>query len=112
MLAVPFFLRLACRAVEYVHLTIHTGGCMERRTNIVLDEGLVEEAMRYAGVGTKRELVDLALREFVESRKRRDLRELRGRVRLRPGYDHKRLREGLREPVGEEEGRPAEEIGG
>ncbi len=72
---------------------------MARRTNIVLDEELVEEALRYANVGSKRELVDLALREFVESRKRRDVRELRGRVRLRPGYDHKRLREG----VGEEE---------
>ena len=68
---------------------------MEKRTNIVMDEDLVEEALRYSGVGTKRELVDLALREFVESRKRRDVRQLRGKVRLRPGYDHKRLREGL-----------------
>ena len=68
---------------------------MEKRTNIVLDEDLVEEALRYSGVGTKRELVDLALREFVESRKRRDVRQIRGKVRLRPGYDHKRLREGL-----------------
>lgn len=67
---------------------------MEKRTNIVLDEDLVEEALRYAGVGTRRELVDLALREFVEAHKRCDLRELRGKVRLRPGYDHKRLREG------------------
>lgn len=68
---------------------------MQRRTNIVLDEGLVEEALRYAGVRTRRELVDLALREFVESRKRRDVRELRGKVGFLPGYDHKRLREGL-----------------
>lgn len=68
---------------------------MEKRTNIVLDEDLVQEALRYAGVGTKRKLVDMALREFVESRRRRDVRELRGKVRLRPGYDHKRLREGV-----------------
>lgn len=67
---------------------------MQKRTNIVLDEELVEEARRCAGGGTKRELVELALREFVEIRKRRDLRELRGRVRLRSGYDHKRLRKG------------------
>ena len=63
-----------------------------RRTNIVLDQDLVEEALRYAGVRTKRELVDLALREFVENHKRRDVRELRGKVRLRPDYDYKRLR--------------------
>ena len=68
---------------------------MEKRTNIVLDEDLVQEALRYAGGGTRRELVDRALREFVESRKRRDVRELRGRVHLKPGYDYKRLREGL-----------------
>ena len=54
------------------------------RTNIVLDGELVDEAFRYAGVKTKRELVDLALREFVESHRRRDVRELRGRVRLDP----------------------------
>lgn len=76
---------------------------MKKRTNIVLDEELVEEALRYAGGGTRRELVDRALREFVESRKRRDMRELRGKVRLRPGYDHKRLREGLGENFGNDE---------
>jgi Arc/MetJ family transcription regulator len=64
------------------------------RTNIVLDEQLVEEALRYVGVRTKRELVDLALREFVENHKRRDMRELRGKIKFQPGYDHKRLREG------------------
>lgn len=63
------------------------------RTNIVLDEELVGEAFRFAGVKTKRELVDLALREFVENHRRRDVRELRGKVRLGPDYDHKALRE-------------------
>ena len=64
------------------------------RTNIVLDEELVDEAFRYAGVKTKRELVDLALREFVANHRRRDVRELRGKVKLDPTYDHKALREG------------------
>lgn len=64
------------------------------RTNIVLDDELVEEAFRYSDAKTKRELVDRALREFVASRKRRDIRELRGRVSFHPGYDYKALREG------------------
>ncbi len=63
------------------------------RTNIVLDEELVDEAFRYSDVKTKRDLVDLALREFVENRRRRDVRELRGKVELDPSYDHKALRE-------------------
>jgi Arc/MetJ family transcription regulator len=64
------------------------------RTNIVLDDELVEEAFRYSDARTKRELVDRALREFVERRKRRDVRELRGKISFHPGYDYKKLREG------------------
>ena len=64
------------------------------RTNIELDEALVQAAFRYAGVKTKRELVDLALREFVENHQRKDLRELKGRVGIRPDYDYKALRQG------------------
>ena len=64
------------------------------RTNIVLDDELVEEAFRHSDVKTKRELVDRALREYVENRKRRDIRELRGKISFHPGYDYKKLREG------------------
>lgn len=64
------------------------------RTNIVLDDSLVKEAFRYAPVKTKRELVDLALRELVASRKRRDLRELFGRGGIRDDYDYKSTRAG------------------
>jgi Arc/MetJ family transcription regulator len=64
------------------------------RTNIVLDDGLVKEAFRYAPVKTKRELVDLALREYVASRKRKDLRQLFGRGGIRNDYDYKSLRAG------------------
>lgn len=66
------------------------------RTNIVLDEALVSEAFKYADVRTKRELVDRALREFVEQHRRLDVRDLRGTVRVRRGYDHKKLRVGSR----------------
>ena len=62
------------------------------RTNIVLDDKIVAEAFRYAGVTTKRELVHVALCEYVESHRRRDLRLLRGRVQLFETYDYKALR--------------------
>jgi Arc/MetJ family transcription regulator len=48
------------------------------RTNIVLDEKLVREAMKLAKVGTKREAVDIALRRFVQSGKQKKLLELYG----------------------------------
>lgn len=63
------------------------------RTNIVLDERLVEEAMKYAPVKTKRDLVDLALREYISNHERRDIRELKGRIAFFEGYDHEVLRE-------------------
>lgn len=64
------------------------------RTNVELNEKLVEEALTYAHVSTKRELIDLALREFIENHKRRDVRELQGKIQLDPNYDYKSLREG------------------
>lgn len=60
------------------------------RTNIVLDDELVEEAFRHSDAKTKRELVGLASREFVENHKRKDVRELRGKISFHPGYDYKR----------------------
>ncbi len=64
------------------------------RTNIVLDEGLVEEALRVSGAKTKKEVVHQALKEFVETRKRRDLRELVGKIKFADKYDYKKVREG------------------
>ena len=62
------------------------------RTNIVLDDELVEEAFALTGVRTKRELVRLALEELIRRRRKRDLKELAGRIRLRDDFDHKELR--------------------
>ncbi len=62
------------------------------RTNIVLNSELVKEAFHYAQVSTKRELIDLALREFIANHKRRDVRVLRGKVKLREDYNYKSLR--------------------
>ena len=63
------------------------------RTNIDLDDTLVKQAFQYAGVETKRELVHLALEEFVRNHSRKDIRELRGKVAFAPSYDHKVLRQ-------------------
>jgi Arc/MetJ family transcription regulator len=77
-----------------IHHTIHIRRCIDVRTNIVLDDELVEEAFKHSDARTKRELVDLALREFVENHRRKDIRELRGKISFHPGYDYKKLREG------------------
>lgn len=62
------------------------------RTNIVLDDKLIKEAFRYARVSTKRELIDFVLREFVENHRRKDMRELKGKVTIHDDYNYKSLR--------------------
>jgi len=64
------------------------------RTNIVLDDDLVQEALELSQIRTKRELVEQALREFVAFRKRLDIRQLRGSGAIREDYDYKGLRAG------------------
>jgi Arc/MetJ family transcription regulator len=62
------------------------------RTNIVLDDDLVKEAFRHSSAKTKKGLVDEALRELVRVRRRRSLKDLKGRIRFAEGYDYKKLR--------------------
>jgi Arc/MetJ family transcription regulator len=64
------------------------------RTNIVLDDALVREAMKLANVKTMREAVDVALRRFVHSGRQRRLLALKGTGGIRKDYDYKRARSG------------------
>jgi len=65
------------------------------RTNIVLNDKLISEAKKYTKVKTKKELVELALSEFVENHKRKDLRDLKGKIKFEDNYDYKKMRNGL-----------------
>ena len=62
------------------------------RTNIVLDESLVKEAMKIGNVKTMREAVQLALRRFVQNGRQRKLLDLHGSGGVRCSYDYKRVR--------------------
>jgi hypothetical protein len=62
------------------------------RTNIVLNDQLVEEAFSYANVKSKRELIEFVLQEFVKTHRRLDVSKLPGTVKLRDDYDYKNLR--------------------
>lgn len=53
--------------------------CM--RTNIDIDDGVLREVQRLTGARTKREAVDLALRELVARYRRAGILRLRGKVR-------------------------------
>ena len=63
------------------------------RTNIVIDDNIMRQAMIVSGLQTKREVVDRALNEFVANNSRMDLLELKGQIRFADGYDYKAMRE-------------------
>lgn len=50
------------------------------RTNIVIDDKLMDAAMRATGLNTKREAVELGLRTVVRLRKQASVRQLRGKL--------------------------------
>lgn len=64
------------------------------RTNIVIDDKLIKEAFKYSSAKTKKDLIAEALKMFIEEHKRKDLRELRGKILFRENYDYKKLRRG------------------
>ena len=50
------------------------------RTNIVLDQKLVEAGLKATGLKTRRELVQFALRELLRHKQQKKLLELKGNV--------------------------------
>jgi len=63
------------------------------RTNVVLDDELVKEALELTGIKTKRDLLKEALLTLIAQRKRRSLLDLKDRIHFVEGYDYKELRE-------------------
>lgn len=65
------------------------------RTNIVLDDQLVDEAFKYAeNIKTKKDLIEMALKEFVKNRKMKNIKDLKGKILFADDYDYKKMRIG------------------
>jgi Arc/MetJ family transcription regulator len=60
------------------------------RTNIEIDDVVLHEAQALTGTRTKRETVDLALRELVSRHRRIGVLDLRGRVHWDGDLDESR----------------------
>lgn len=53
---------------------------MGKRTNIVLDENLVEAGLKATGLKTQKDLVDFALRDLLRRESQKKILELKGKV--------------------------------
>ena len=63
------------------------------RTNIDLDDHLMEEAFRLTNLRTKKDLVNFALKELIRHHKKRNLLDLSGKIQFSDNYDYKSTRE-------------------
>ena len=50
------------------------------RTNIVIDDQLMNDALRVTGLKTKREAVELGLRTLLQLRRQEEIRRFRGKL--------------------------------
>lgn len=64
------------------------------RTNIDIEEKLLEEAFKFTDIKTKKDLINLALKEFIENHKKKNLMELKGKIKFSDDYNYKSMREG------------------
>ena len=61
-------------------------------TNLALDDGLLQEALKIGGKATKRETVTEALQEYISRRKQVGVLELFGSVDYDRKHDYKKQR--------------------
>ena len=61
-------------------------------TNLAIDQKLLSEAQKIAGLKTKKATVNEALREFIQRRRQAEVIELFGTISLDPKYDYKKAR--------------------
>ena len=57
------------------------------RTNIVIDDKLMADALKASGARTKREAVELGLRTLLQLNRQSELRKLRGKVKWEGDLD-------------------------
>jgi len=51
------------------------------RTNIVIDDNLINEAMSLSKIKTKKQLVETSLKLFVQIKKQEQIKNLRGKLK-------------------------------
>jgi len=61
------------------------------RTNIVIDDALMQQAMQAAGAHSKREAVEMGLRALVQLGQQAEFRAFRGKLRWEGSLDNQRL---------------------
>jgi len=81
------FLEYNTHKINYLYTQQEAG----MRTNIVLDDKLVERAQKLTGIKTKREVVHEALRTLILLSEQAEIRNLRGKLKWDGNLSEQRL---------------------
>jgi len=73
-----------------VYIKTNSKEVYKKRTNIVLDEKLIEKGLKVTGIKTRRELVDHALLELLRRESQKKILQLRGKVHWEGNLDEMR----------------------
>lgn len=68
----------------------YTHRVIRMRTNIVIDDNLMNDALQLTGLKTKREAVELGLKTLIRLKKQEDIRRFRGKLRWEGDLDDMR----------------------
>jgi Arc/MetJ family transcription regulator len=61
-------------------------------TNLALNIELLEKAMKIGKLKTKKDTVNIALKEFIERREQKNILNLQGKIKFRNDWDYKKDR--------------------
>lgn len=84
--------------IDFTHSIVYNqtqeinGGLNTMATNLSIDTNLLETALKTGKLKTKRDTVNLALKEFIQRRKNADILSLFGTVEYSADYDYKKTR--------------------
>ena len=77
---------MMCIEGKYLHTVI------KMRTNIVIDDRLMDDALKATGIATKKEVVEQGLKLLIRHNKQQAIRKLRGKLKWEGDLDEMRGR--------------------
>ncbi len=69
---------------------IYTPSVASMRTNIVIDDSLMDDALKLTGLKTKREAVEFGLKTLVRLKRQEEIRRFRGKLHWDGNLDEMR----------------------
>ena len=61
-------------------------------TQLEIEDVLINEAFKYTNISNENELIRIVLEEFIKNHKKKNLSDLKGKIKFQEDYDYKEMR--------------------